>query len=189
MDSHRFFLPLFLLLAAGSHAAEFNEVQPSKSTITFAYKQMNVPMEGKFNKFSARIAFDPERANAAQARIEVDLASIDTGFSDANDEIAGKLWFNTKAFPVAQFVSGGVKALGNNRYEAFGKLAIKGRSMDVSAPFTFRQEGLVAVFDGAFHLKRMDYAIGEGLWSDLTTVANEVQVKFHIVAATAPEKK
>ena len=118
--------------------------------------------------------------------MEVDIASIDTGFSDADDEVAGKLWFNAKAFPVAQFeAQGSVKALGSNRYEAPGKLAIKGRTQDVLAPFTFRQEGAFAVFDGSFTLKRLDYAIGEGIWSDLATVANEVQIKFHIVAAPA----
>ena len=188
-NSCRYFLPLLLLLVASSHALEFTEVQTGKSTVTFAYKQMGVPMEGKFNKFSARIAFDPARINAAQARLEVDLASIDTGFSESDDEVSGKLWFNTKVFPTAQFVSTGVKSLGNNRYEALGKLTIKGKPLDVSAPFTFRQEGSLAMFDGSFSLKRLDYAIGEGLWADLGTVANEVQVVFHIVASAAPVKK
>ena len=187
---YRYFLPLLLASASiSSYAAEFNEVQADKSTIAFAYRQMNVPMEGKFNKFSARIAFDPARVNSAQARIEVDLASIDTGFSESNDEIAGKLWFNTKAFPTAQFVSAGVRTLGNNRYEALGKLTIKGKSLNVSAPFTFKQEGQVAIFDGSFNLRRLDYAIGEGLWADLDTVANEVRIVFHIVASAAPIKK
>ena len=182
----------FLLLVSvsiNSYAVEFNEVQAGKSTLTFAYRQMNVPMEGKFNKFSARIAFDPTKTNSAQAKLEVDLASIDTGFSESNDEIAGKLWFNTKTFPTAQFISTGVKTLGNNRYEALGKLTIKGKSLDVSAPFTFKQEGQVALFDGTFNLKRLDYAIGEGMWADLDTVANEVRIVFHIVANAAPIKK
>lgn len=184
MGYYRCCLPLLLLLLSPSSGAiEFSEVDLAKSAITFAYKQMNVPMEGRFKRFSAHIAFDPGKIHAARAKMEVDLASIDTGFGDADDEVAGKLWFNIKAFPVAQFdAQGGVKVLGGNRYEAQGKLAIKGRTLDVSAPFTFRQEGSVAVFDGSFTLKRLDYAIGEGIWSDLATVANEVQVKFHIVA-------
>lgn len=182
----------FLLLACvstGSGAAEFSEVQAGKSTLTFAYRQMNVPMEGRFNKFSARIAFDPAKPDSAQAKIEVDLASINTGFSDSDDEVAGKLWFNTQAFPAAQFVSTGVKALGNNRYEALGKLTIKGKSLDIAAPFTFRQEGATAIFDGTFNLKRLDYAIGEGIWADLGTVANEVRVAFLIVAGAAPARR
>lgn len=188
MNLRYYILPLLWLFFADSQAVEFTEFVPARSSIAFAYKQMNVPLEGKFNRFSAHVTFDPGKIHAAQAQIEVELASIDTGFSDADGEAASKLWFNTQAFPAARFVSNGVRALGGNRYEAPGKLSIKGKSLDVIAPFTFRQEGAVAVFDGSFNMKRLDYAIGEGIWSDLATVANEVQVKFRIVAA-APSKK
>lgn len=190
---HRYALPLMGLLLSGapfhSHAAEFNQVQTGKSTLTFAYKQMGVPMEGKFQKFAARIAFDPAKASAAQAQIEVDLASIDTGFSEGDNEVLGKQWFNAKAYPAAQFVSTGVKVLGGNRYEVLGKLTLKGKLQDISAPFTFKPEGASAVFDGTFTLKRLDYAIGEGAWADVSAVANEVQIKFHIVADVSPVKK
>ena len=67
-----------------------------------------------------------------------------------------------------------------NRYEVTGKMTIKGRTKDVTAPFTFKPEGPGGTFDGAFTLKRLDYAIGEGAWADTDTVANEVQVKFRI---------
>jgi len=182
-------LLLFTATIGSAQATEFNQVQLNKSTLTFAYRQMGVPLEGKFGKFTAQLAFDPARINAAQAKLEADLASIDTGSSEGDDEISGKLWFNTKAYPAAQFVSSGVKALGGNRYEALGKLTIKGRSLDVSAPFTFRQEGAVGIFDGAFTLKRLDYAIGEGLWADVGAVANEVRIVFHIVTNAAPPAK
>lgn len=189
----RYVLPMTgLLLTAApfhGHAVEFNRVQTNKSILAFAYKQMGVPMEGKFQKFSARIAFDPAKISTAQAQIEVDLASIDTGFSEGDDEVLGKQWFNAKVYPAAQFVSTGVKVLGGNRYEVFGKLTLKGKSQDVSAPFTFKPEGASAVFDGAFTLKRLDYAIGEGAWADVSAVANEVQIKFHIVADAVPVKK
>src|SRR3989338_10174749 len=100
---------LLTLLGAmgGAYAAEFNQVQADKSTLTFAYKQMGVPLEGKFRKFGAQLAFDPARINVAQARLEADIGSIDTGSSEGNDEVVGKLWFNTKTYPVAQFVSTG----------------------------------------------------------------------------------
>lgn len=185
----RYYLPLIGLLLIGvpfhAQAVEFNQVQIDKSLLAFAYKQMGVPMEGKFRKFAARIVFDPARLSEAQAQIEVNPADIDTGLSDADAEVLGKPWFNAKVFPNAQFVATGVKALGGNRYEAPGKLTLKGKSQDVSAIFTFKPEGAAGVFDGAFTLKRLDYAIGEGAWADVSAVANEVQIKFHIVAHVA----
>ena len=79
-----------------------------------------------------------------------------------------------------------VKALSADRYEVAGKLSIKGKSVDVIAPFTFKPQGTAGVFDGALAIKRLDFAIGEGPWADVGAVANEVQIKFHIVATAAP---
>lgn len=178
-----------LLLAAGAHAAEFNQLLPDKSAVTFAYKQMNVPIDGRFNRFSGRISFDPAKPTAAQAEIAIELASIDTGFPEGNDEVAGKLWFNTKQFPVARFVSTSIRPLGNDRFEVSGNMSIKGRTHVATTPATFRQTGQQGVFEGSFVLKRGDYGIGEGMWADYGTVANEVQIRFRLVAAAAAGKK
>lgn len=166
-----------------AQSVEFGQVQPDKSSLSFVSKQMGVPVDGSFRKFNLALAFDPAKPAQASARMDVDLASIDAGSKDANDEVVGKSWFNTKSFPTASFVSTAVKPLGGDRYEVAGKLTIKGKTQDVVAPATFRQEGGNGVFDGSFTLKRLDFAIGEGMWSDVGTVANEVQIRFHIVAA------
>jgi polyisoprenoid-binding protein YceI len=185
----RYSLLLLAGAACSAQAAEFSQVQADKSTLTFGYKQMGVPAEGAFRKFAAIIAFDPAKPTAASAQFEIDLASIDVGAKEGNDEVVGKQWFNVKSFPTAKFVSTSVKALGGNRYEVAGKLTIKGKTQEVSAPFTVKQEGAVAVFNGGFTLKRLDFAIGEGPWADVGTVANEVQITFHVLAGVAPAKK
>ncbi len=186
---HGTMLLCLMLVASHVSALEFKQVLPNESTVAFGYKQMGVPMEGKFNKFSAQISFDPATLAKAQARIDIDVASIDTGSSDANEEVAGKLWFNTKAFPAASFVSTGIKALGGNRYQASGKLSIKGKTLDVTTPVTFQATGTRGIFEGTFAIKRLDYAIGEGEWTDVSTVADEIQIKFHIVVNAPPSKK
>jgi polyisoprenoid-binding protein YceI len=180
----------FLVPAAGrGHAQRVTAVDQDKSTITFVSKQMNVPVEGKFGRFSIQLAFDAAKPNDGRVQVELDLASIDTGSDEANDEVKGKGWFDIKNHPTARFVSSGVKSLGSGRYELAGKLTIKGRTRDVVAPFTFKPAEQGAVFDGAFVLKRLDFGLGEGAWSDTDTVANEVQVKFRISATGATLKK
>lgn len=163
-------------------AVEFNQIQTEKSSLGFIYKQMGVPMEGSFKKFAAQLSFDPAKLNAAKATLDLDVSSIDTGSDEGNDEVVGKAWFNAKAYPRAKFESTGFKALGGNKYEVSGKMSIKGRTQTVTAPFTLNQQGGNAVVDGTFTLKRADYAIGEGAWSDFGTVANEIQIKFHFLA-------
>lgn len=166
-------------------AVEYRALKPEASRLAFAYTQMGVGMEGQFRKFSAQLVFDPAQAATAKAQFEVDLASIDTGTTDVDQEVLGKAWFNTKEHPTAKFVSSRIKALGANRYEVTGKLTIKGRTRDVTAPFTFAAQGNTGVFDGAFTLKRLDYAIGEGAWADVSAVADEIQIKVHLVALSS----
>ena len=103
--------------------------------------------------------------------------------ADGDEEVVGKLWFNTKAFPMAKFVSSSVKSLGGNRYEVAGQLTIKGKSQPVVAPTTMTMQGDQAAFDGSFVIERADFAIGEGQWADFGVVANEIQVKFHVLAS------
>jgi len=166
------------------HAGEFNATQADENTLVFSFKQMNVGMEGRFKKFAVQIVFDPDKAASAKVVLDVDLASIDTGSSEGNEEVAGKQWFNTKAYPVAHFASSSIKALGGNRYEVTGQLSIKGRTQPVTAPTTVTIKGNKASFDGTFVLKRADFSIGEGPWADFGVIANEVPITFHILASS-----
>ena len=38
-----------------------------------------------------------------------------------------------------------------------------------------------AAMDGAFVLKRLDFGVGGGVWGDVSVVANEVTLQFHLV--------
>ena len=182
--------PAIILIAAtfaatAAQADEYTSVAPDKSSVAFVYRQMNVPVEGRFGKFAAQLKFDPAKPATSTASIDIELASVDAGSAEANDEVAGKLWFNTRAYPVARFVATSFRNTGGNRYEATGKLTIKGRTQDVTAPFTFSAQGRSGVAEGVLTIKRADFAIGEGVWSDFGTVANEVQIKFRLAAETA----
>ena len=176
----RLCLMLGVALPTVAQAQAVNTIDAARSAITFVATQMGVPAEGAFKRFSARVEFDPAKLAASQARIEIELDSFDSGVAEVDTEVKRKGWFNTAQFPTATFVSTALKSLGANRYEATGKLTIKGRTRDVTAPFTVRQDGQTSLFEGAFTLKRLDYGIGEGPWSDTDTVANEVQIRFKL---------
>ncbi|MFO1344723.1 MAG: YceI family protein [Rhodocyclaceae bacterium] len=166
-------------------AAEYTQVTAAQSSIAFSYQQMGVKMDGQFKRFAAQLAFDPAKPASAKASFDVELASIDTGSADADAEVAGKPWFNTKAFPTARFVSSSVKPLGKDRYEVAGTLTIKGHSREIVVPASFSANGNAGAFDGSFTIRRGDFAIGEGSWSKFDIVANDVQIKFHIAASVS----
>lgn len=179
----RIALAIALSIALSAQAIEYNQVQANKSNVAFVYKQMGVAVDGKFKKFSSQLSFDPAKPTAAKATFDVELASVDTGAPEGDDEVASKSWFNTKAFPTARFVSASVKPLGGNKYEVAGQLSIKGKTQDVVVPATFTPNGTSGVFDGSFTIRRADFSIGEGSWAKFDIVANDVQIKFRITAS------
>lgn len=172
-----------LVLGAVALQAALAQVDAGKSSISAVSRQMNVPVEGKFRKFAAQVTFDPARLAEARARVEIDIASFDLGAEEFNSEVTKKEWFDAGKYPKATFVTSDIKAAGPGRYEAAGKLTIKGRTMDVVAPVSFRTEGSQNVFEGTVPIKRLQFNIGEGEWKDTSTVADEVQIKFRIVVS------
>jgi polyisoprenoid-binding protein YceI len=168
----------------GAEAVEYKALAADKSQVTFHYKQMGVAMDGRFKKFNAVLSFDPAKPATAQAQIEIDLASVDAGSSEADDEVVGKTWFNVKAFPKAVFVSKQIKQTAPNQYEAVGSLTIKGKSQDIKFPIKYAAQGNSGVFTGGFVMRRGDFSIGEGSWAKFDVVANDIQVNFQLNAIT-----
>lgn len=172
------FLTIGLLLTAPTVMAQ--NVLLDKSEIRFVSKQMNVPVEGRFKRFTANANFDA--ANPAQSRAElaIDLNSIDLGNTDAETEVKRKGWFDTAAQPQAKFVSTAVKKLGPDKYEVAGKLTIKGTTQDIVVPVTTKPAGNLTLAEGQFVIKRLDYKIGSGPWADVDVVANDVNVHIKL---------
>ncbi len=153
---------------------------PAQSEIAFTSKQMGVPVDGKFKKFDAQVAFDPKKPEAAKISFSIDIGSASLGSPETEAELVKPDWFNTKAFPQATFQSSAVKAAGPGKFTVTGKLAIKGASRDVVVPVTLAQAGAVTTASGAFTIKRLEFKIGDGDWKDTSMVADDVQVRFKL---------
>jgi len=178
-----------LALAAGCAAALVPgagaqaQIDAAKSTLVTISHQMNVPVEGRFTKFDAQIAFDPAKPQAGTARITVDVGSYDLGDASYNDSVRGAEWFDTKTYPQATFVSTGIAPTGPNQFSVNGKLTIKGHTEAVAVPIVVTRQGTTQTFDGTLPIHRLAFNVGTGEWKDTSTVADEVLIKFHIVVA------
>ncbi len=172
-------------LASGAQQIDYD-----RSQITVTSRQMNVPVEAKFKKFSAQLAFDPATSGAIKARVEVDAASFDVGNDDVNIEALDKDWLDAKKFPKATFVTSSVRTLGGGRYEARGPLTIKGRTHDVTVPFAVKTDAAGnSVMEGAFNIRRLQYSIGEGVWRHVDVVTDDVQIRFRLHTSSKPPLK
>lgn len=153
---------------------------PEQSTLGFTFKQMGVSVDGKFNKFTAQVSFDPTKLATSKVTFTVDIASATLGLPEIDAELPKAPWFNTAKFPQANFASSAIKSLGGAKFEVAGKLSIKGVSQDVVVPVTMIQTGAVTTATGVLPIKRLTYKMGEGDWADTSMVADDVQVKFKL---------
>jgi len=173
-------------LAAVAMPVLAQQLVPAQSEISFTSRQMGVPVEGRFGKFGAELAFDPKNPAAATVTMTIDLGSVSLGVAETEAELAKPEWFAIKQFPQATFQSSAVKPLAPGRFEVAGKLAIKGLSRDVVVPVALAQSGGNTIASGAFTIRRLDFRIGDGDWKDTSMVADDVQVKFKLTLAGVP---
>jgi polyisoprenoid-binding protein YceI len=174
-----FVLAAALALSGGAFAQA--KVVPAQSQIAFAIKEMGVSVDGKFAQWTADIAFDPKKPETGKVAITIATASATLGSPETDSEVPKKEWFNVAKFPSATFASTSIKAKGGGKFDVAGKLTVKGTTKDVVVPIALAQAGANTTATGAFSIKRNDFHIGEGEWTDTSQLADDVAVKFKIV--------
>ena len=180
MNKIRSALVLATSLALTGVAFAQAKVVPAQSQITFAIKEMGVPVEGRFAKWTADIAFDPKKPETGKVAFTIATASASFGVAETDAEVPKPEWFNVAKFPNATFASTAIKANGGGKFDVAGKLTVKGITKDVVVPIALAQAGPTTTATGAFTIKRNDFHVGEGEWSDTSQLANDVAVKFKI---------
>lgn len=169
-----------LTASAQQAAAAQQQLLPAQSSIDFTIRQMGVPVQGHFKKFSAQVAFDPAKAEASSIVLTIDTGSATMGSRETDAELPKAEWFNVPKFPQATFRSSSVKAVDKTHLQVAGTLNIKGVPRDVVVPVTLAQSGSATTATGTLAIKRLGFQIGDGDWADTSMVADEVQVRFKL---------
>lgn len=179
-----------LILAAAAITPAFAQpvaqLLPAQSQILFTTKQMGVPVEGQFGKFSAAIALDPKKPETGSVSLTIDTASAKFGSAELDGEVGKPEWLAAAKFPQASFKSSAIKAAGAGKFEVTGKLTIKGAVHDLVVPVQLAPSGANTTASGSFTIKRLDFKVGEGEWTDTSMLANDVAVRFKLALAGLP---
>ena len=171
--------PLFALIALAA-SAQAQQLLPAQSEIVFTTKQMGVPVEGRFGRFSALITLDPKKPETGTVSFVIDTGSARFGSAELDGEVGKPTWLNVPRFPQASFKSSAVKATGPGRFEVAGKLSLKGAVQDLVLPVQLVRAGAISMASGTFTIKRLAFKVGEGEWSDTSLLADEVLVRFKL---------
>ncbi len=167
---------IFALLFMVEVSAQTWEIQEGYE-IAFSGKKA----EGTFKGLEGTIIFDPNDLSNAQFNVSVDVNTIQTGNKTKNKHARSENWFFVAQFPKVHFNSVLVTKTATNAYQLRGELELKGIRKEVVFPFTFTDQGTLAVFQGSLKVNRKDFGI-EGNFMEFL-VGDEFEVKIRVPVA------
>lgn len=184
------FLPALvagLLLSFSAHAAEYT-IDHTKSSIRFSGKHAGNNFTGTFDKWKAKIVFDPNNLAASHVEVTIDTSSAKTGNSMYDGTLPTADWFDVKTYPEASFVSETIKFINDNRYQVKGLLTLRGVPLSVDFVFTLNfapgKDGAgQATVTSSFILDRIAYGIGVKSDPKAEWVDRSIKLDLNVVAA------
>lgn len=164
-------------------------VDSDASSIGFAFTFSDVEsgdtrFNGRFNRWRADIRFDPDNLEASTARVVIEMASAVDGVTLHERNLPTEPWFNVAANPTATFRAAEFRHRGGANYEARGELTLRGRTRNVTLPFTLAITGDRAVMNGRTTIDRTAFDIGDGADAE-EMISRDVEVIVRIEAVRA----
>jgi polyisoprenoid-binding protein YceI len=156
---------------------------PAQSTLRFYPTLSGGEFESRFERFDARIRFDPARPSQCALDVTVDLLSARTGDPERDTTLAGPEFFQAARFPQATFAARDCRPLGSQRYEVTGRLELRGVARDLRLSLRFEpptRAGQPAHMTGSAVVQRLGFGVGQGDWRSTEWLADAVRVQFDL---------
>ena len=168
----------FVLFLAKAATAQYKPVDAG-SALKFTIGNFGFDVIGTFGGFQGKITFDPQNPTTASFDVTIDAATVNTDNQLRDSHLKGGDYFDVADYPRIRLTSGKITG-SKNSYKFTGTLTIKGKSKDISFPFTAVPAADGYVFSGTFKINRKDFDIG-----GTSTISNELQVSLSVHAVKA----
>lgn len=174
---HSFLILLFLVV--GSAAAKAQKLVPVQTdkAVRFTISNFGFDVSGEFSGITGSVSFDDKNLSSALFDVKVRSNSVNTKNKQRDKHLMGEDYFNTSLYPEIQIQSTRIaKSVTPGYYVFFGKLTLKGKTKEITFPFTAVEEGAAYRFKGNFKLKRKDFGVGGN-----STISNELTVYLDVL--------
>ncbi|GAB2703586.1 YceI family protein [Mucilaginibacter koreensis] len=152
----------------------------TKSLVTYQIKNMGFNTDGKFGDVKADIDFDKAHPETSSISAAIEVNSLDSDNEMRDNHLKGADYFDAARHPQITMKSVSIKPVKGNTYTGVFALTIKGKTKNVTMPFTYTENGNTGTFNGSFTLKRTDFGIGGKslMMADDAKVTVNVQTTF-----------
>lgn len=177
-----------LLLCAAGPGLAATYTQAPGGSLTFTFQQAGAESRGSFKQFATRLDFDETKPATGRLEVKVQVASLDTQDEDRDTTLASPELFDATKFPVATFAATSFAKRADGRFDAVGKLTLRGVTKDLRLPLALVPATNGYKLSGETTIRRLDYGIGQGEWQSTEWVGDEVKLRYEValVKAAAP---
>lgn len=107
-------------------------LDPTHTHIGFSVKHMMVStVRGRFTQYSGTLNLDEQDFTRSSVEGEIEVASIDTGNADRDNHLRTNDFFDAPSYPTIHFKSTRIERKGDDTYQVYGDLTIKGITKEV----------------------------------------------------------
>ncbi|HBI2946268.1 TPA: YceI family protein [Legionella pneumophila] len=134
---------------------------------------------------NGQLVLDKDNPQQSKVNVIIKIDDIVTGIPELDKHLKGKLFFDTKQFPTATFVSDKVEVTGKNKAKVYGMLTLHGVTKPIILDVLFNKAGInllndreTAGFSATTSLKRSDY----GIKALIPEVGDDVEIEIEAEA-------
>ncbi|HBB6909016.1 TPA: YceI family protein [Legionella pneumophila] len=134
---------------------------------------------------SGQLVLDKDNPQQSKVNVTIKVDDIVTGIPELDKHLKGKLFFDTKQFPTATFVSNRVEVMGENKAKVYGMLTLHGVTKPIILNVILNKAGInllndreTAGFSATTSLKRSDY----GIKALIPEVGDDVEIEIEAEA-------
>lgn len=164
---------ILLITAAFAISNMWNVVDAGNIVVNF--KLQNEGTAGTFKGIEAKLDFDEKNLSKSSLVATIKVKTLSTENKARDKHLLSSDFFDEEKFPTITFSSNSITKT-NDGFLAKGKLTMKGKTDDVSVPFTLVTENGKTLFKGAMDVKPSDYEVTKGNKFKDETVSVSVEI-------------
>lgn len=166
-------------------------LDPAHTSLAFVARHaMVTKVRGTFGEFSGEATVDGAAPAASTLKVEVQVASVNTGSADRDAHLRSADFFDVETYPTITFVGTGFDITGDSTVDITGDLTIKDVTRPVTIPFEFAGEakdpfGNTRVgFEGRTTVSRKEFGLtwNAALETGGVLVSDKIVLEFDISA-------
>jgi polyisoprenoid-binding protein YceI len=131
-----------------------------QSGVTFKIKNAGFNVNGKFEKYTTNIVYNPAEPAKASFSGTISVTSINTNINKRDEHLRKNDYFDVAKYPNITFKSNSVREVSAGMLEVSGTLKIKNVSKTVVMPVSVKKVGNQHEFTGNLEINRRDYEVG-----------------------------